>query len=118
MVEKKNNFRNLLPELVFLNVDIIIDCHHHNMSFQIFSGVQWSCGRASCFRSKGLGFKTTSAISKLGQLRSPHFACVKAVGSFNLVSMLGVVKDPTQGNGKKPVVVSELVISFSKLPLA
>ena len=28
------------------------------------------------FRSKGPGFKTTSAVSKLGQLRLPHFACV------------------------------------------
>ena len=32
--------------------------------------------RASDFWSKGPGFKTTSAVSKLGQLRLPHFACV------------------------------------------
>ena len=43
--------------------------------------------------------------SKLGQFRSPHFACVfrkrlKVVGPFSLVSMPGEVKDPTKGNGK------------------
>ena len=33
-------------------------------------------GRASGFRSKGPEFETTSAISRLGQFHSPHFACV------------------------------------------
>ena len=53
-------------------------------------------------RSKGPGFETTSAVSKLGQFCSPYFAClsektVNAVGPFYLVSMPGEVKDPTQG---------------------
>ena len=48
---------------------------------------------------KGLGFKTTSAVSKLGQLRLPHFASlseetVKAIGPFYLVPMPGQVKKP------------------------
>ena len=52
-----------------------------------------------------LMFKTTSAVSKLGQLRSPHFACLseetgEEVGPFYLVSMPGEVKYSTQGNGK------------------
>ena len=47
-----------------------------------------------------------AAVSKFGQLCSPHFACffrkrhLKVVGPFYLVSMPGEVKDPMQGNGK------------------
>ena len=51
------------------------------------------------------GSNLPAATSKLGQLRSPHFAClseetVKAVDPFYLVSVPGEVKDPMQGNGK------------------
>ena len=82
------------------------------LSTDYSSRTWWLCGRASGFRSNGPGFKTTSAVSKLGQVRLPHFACVfrkrvKAVGPFYLVSMPGEVKDPKQGNGKKPVVDSQ-----------
>ena len=39
-------------------------------------GVQWLCGRALSFQSKGPGFEITSAVSKLGKFRSYHFTCV------------------------------------------
>ena len=43
-----------------------------------------------------------TAVSKLSQLRSPHICSLseetlKAGGPFYLVSMLGEIKDPTQG---------------------
>ena len=44
-----------------------------------------------------------TAVSKLGQFRSPHICLclseetLKAGGAFYLVSMPGEVKDPTQG---------------------
>ena len=37
---------------------------------------------------------------------------LKAVGPFYMVYIQGEVKVPTQGNGKNPVVDSELVISI------
>ena len=62
--------------------------------------------KAHAYRSRGQWFDSTSAISKLEQFCSPHFAClseetVKAFGPFYLVSMSEEVKDPTQGNGKR-----------------
>ena len=42
----------------------------------VVSGARWSCGRASGFSKKGQWFETTSTVSKLGQFRSPDFACV------------------------------------------
>ena len=68
----------------------------------LYEGVQWSCGRASGFRSRGPGFKTV--VSKLRQFFSPPLcSCLseetlRAVGPFYLVSMPEGVKDPTQGN--------------------
>ena len=44
---------------------------------RIFCGERWSNGyRAPAFRSRGRWFDSTSAVSMLGQFRSPHFACV------------------------------------------
>ena len=49
------------------------------------------------------GSVPSTAVSILGQFRSPHICrclsekTLKAGGPFYLVSMLGEVKDPTQG---------------------
>ena len=70
------------------------------------SGEQWSCGRApdcqSSLEGDGGSIPPTAAM-KLRQFRSPHICLclseetLKAGGPFYLVSMLGEVKDPTQG---------------------
>ena len=57
------------------------------------------------FGSRGPGFQTTFAVSKLGQLRSPHFACVSGGDSKSRWSLLSGTyargaKYTTQGNGK------------------
>ena len=63
--------------------------------------------RASGFRSKGPGFKTTSAVSKLGQFRLPPLCpclseeTVKAVGPFYLVSYARGSKRSHAGKWKK-----------------
>ena len=59
-------------------------------------------GRASDFRSRGPGFKTTTHLLCLCLLEEK----LKAIGPVYLVSMPGEAKDPTQGVNVQPAVDS------------
>ena len=77
----------------------------------VVCGARWSCGRASGCRLKGPGFETTSAVSKLGQLRSPQFAVSFGRVSKSRWSILPGVyargsKRSHTGNWKTPVTDS------------
>ena len=83
---------------------------HTDKRHIVFNGERLSCGRASVFRSKGPGFKTTCCrfetwtISFTSLCRCLSEESLKAVGPFYLVSMQR--KTPHTGKWKKPVVDS------------
>ena len=72
-------------------------------------------GRASDFWSRGPGFKTiycrfeawATSFSPLCLSEDSKTVKAVGVGHFYVVCMLEEVKDPMQGNGKKPVVDSQ-----------
>ena len=99
---------------------------------QVTSVTYWRGDRVverQAFRRRDRGSKPPAAVSKRGQVRSPHFAHVfwkrheKAVGPFYLVCMAMLAmayasKRSHTATGKKKLVdslrIKELVISISK----